>query len=147
LPFASRNHAEYLSPDGSLSFRVVVGGDGEVLLGFVGYGWQTHTDELSALSGLSEHEAVGRFVRALLEDRAVIAASRFRGAVTDVWVTDRRASKDRYAAPCPSNVTGTIQAEAASGGVRIRTRCPPTAASATCTEQRSRRAFHKTADS
>jgi hypothetical protein len=90
---------EHLSPDGLLRFRVVVGDDGDVSLGFDGYAWHTHADVLSATSGLPQPEAVERYVRDLLEDRAVVALSRVGGAVAEAWVTDCPESESRHASP------------------------------------------------
>jgi hypothetical protein len=90
---------EYLSPDGLLRFQVVTGGDGDVHLGFDGYAWHTHADILAAVAGLPEADAVERFVRDLVENRAVIALSRTGGLLTDVWVTDEPASENRYLSP------------------------------------------------
>ncbi len=87
--------AEYISPDGSLRFIVDREGD-DVSLGFAGYEWHTHADLLVGSFGLSEQEAVARFVEDLLGDRSVIAVSRVRGVIQDVSITDDPASELRY---------------------------------------------------
>jgi hypothetical protein len=79
---------EYVSPDGSLRFLVVTADDGDVALGFQGFAWHTHADLLAAAACIPEAEAVGQFVEDLLGNRSVIAVSRVRGEVRDVWITD-----------------------------------------------------------
>jgi hypothetical protein len=87
---------EYVSPDGSLRFLIVSEDEGEVTLGFAGFSWHTHADVLAAVTGRSEAAAVERFVQEVLGNRAVIAVSRIRGEVQDVWVSDRPASESRF---------------------------------------------------
>src|SRR5437764_8577182 len=87
---------EYLSPDGSLRLVVMTEDDGDITLGFAGFAWHTHADVLAAFAGRSESEAVERFVHAVVGNQAVIAVSRIRGEVQDVWVSVDPASETRY---------------------------------------------------
>jgi len=87
---------EYVSPDGSLRLLVVSEDEGEVTLGFAGFSWHIHADILATVTGGSEAGAGERFVQDLLGNQAVIAVSRIRGEVQDVWVSDRPASESRY---------------------------------------------------
>ena len=64
------------------------GDDGDVSLGFAGYSWHTHADILASLSGLPEDQAVGRFVKNLLDGKAIIAIYRVGGVIRDVSVAD-----------------------------------------------------------
>ena len=86
-------NAEYVSPDGLFRFLVQTADDGVVCLGLDGFLWHRHPDELSDASGLSEQEAVERYVRNLLENRLVIAVSRVGEKITDVRVTEEPASE------------------------------------------------------
>jgi hypothetical protein len=86
-------NAEYVSPDGLLRFLVQTADDGVVCLGFAGYLWHRHPYELAAASGLSEQEAVERYVRDLLENRLVIAVTRVGGKITYASVTEDPASE------------------------------------------------------
>jgi hypothetical protein len=87
--------AEYISPDGLLRF-IIERGDDDVSLGFAGSEWHTHADLLAESLGVSEQEAVARFVEDLLKDRAIIAVSRVGGVIREVSVTDDPASELRY---------------------------------------------------
>jgi hypothetical protein len=92
-------NAEYVSPDGLLRFLVVTAEDGTVCLGFPGYLWHHHAQDLAAASGLSEQEAVERYVRDLLENRLVIAVTRVSEKVTYVKVTEDPASETHHLPP------------------------------------------------
>jgi hypothetical protein len=87
---------QYISEDGLLKFIVCADDDGDTALGFEGFAWHTHADILASLSGLSQPEAVRRFVNDILDDRAVIAVSRIGAAIHDVWVTEIPASELKY---------------------------------------------------
>ncbi len=87
--------AEYISPDGLLRF-IIERDDGDVSLGFAGYEWHTHADLLAEAFGVSEQEAIARFVQDLLKDCSVIAVSRVGGIIQYVSVTDDPASELRY---------------------------------------------------
>jgi len=84
--------AEYISPDGLLRF-IVERDDDDVSLGFAGYEWHTHADLLAGSFGVAEQDAIRRFVEDLHRDRSVIAVSRVREVIQDVWVTDDPASE------------------------------------------------------
>ena len=77
----------YVSPDGLLTFLVIRRPD-DVGLGFDGFSWHRHGRILAALSGLSEEEAVERYVDALLSNESTIAIVRTDGRVTDIWIDD-----------------------------------------------------------
>jgi len=81
------NTREYRSPDGSLRFEVLTEDDGDVLLGFRGFEWHTHADLLAADFGVSEAEAVEKFVQKLLNSQSVIAISRVGGEIKDICIT------------------------------------------------------------
>ena len=87
--------AEHISPDGMLRF-VIERDDNDVSLGFSGFSWHTHADLLVGAYGATEQVAVARFVEELLNDCVVIALTRVRGVVQDVWVTDDPVSELRY---------------------------------------------------
>jgi hypothetical protein len=92
-------NAEYVSPDGLLRFLVQTADDGVVCLGFDGYLWHRHAHDLSTAWGISEQEAVQRYVRDLLENRLVIAVARVGGEVTCVNVTEDPASETLHIPP------------------------------------------------
>jgi hypothetical protein len=79
---------EHISPDGRLRLIVDADADGDLAVGFDGFQWHTHADLLASFSGLSEAEAVRRFVDDLLQDRSVIAVRRTAAEVRDVWISD-----------------------------------------------------------
>ena len=87
--------AEQISPDGLLRF-IIERDDEDVSLGFAGMQWHTHADLLAGACGVSEQEAIDRFVGDLLGDRSVIAVSRVGGVIRDAWVTDDPTSELRY---------------------------------------------------
>lgn len=91
--------AEYVSPDGLLRFLVQTADDRGVCLGFDGYLWHRHAHDLADAWGISEQEAVGRYVRDLLENRLVIAVARVGAKVTCVNVTDDPASETLHIPP------------------------------------------------
>jgi hypothetical protein len=92
-------NAEYVSPDGILRFLVQTADDGVVCLGFDGCLWHRHAHDLSAATGLSQREAVERYVRDLLENRAVIAVSRVGERITHMCVTEDPAAETLYLPP------------------------------------------------
>ncbi len=77
-------NAEYVSPDGLLRFLVQTATDGVVCLGFDGFLWHRHPFELTEGGRWTEQEAVERYIRDLLENRAVIAVMRVGGEVGTV---------------------------------------------------------------
>ena len=85
-----------MSDDGLLKLIVCREDDGDTAIGFEGFDWHTHTDLLASSWGLSEPDALRRFVDEVLDDRAIIAVSRARGEVRDVWITDDPDSDLRY---------------------------------------------------
>jgi hypothetical protein len=92
-------NAEYASPDGLLRFLVQTADDGVVCLGFDGYLWHRHAQDLAAAWGISEHVAVERYVQDLLENRLVIAVARVGGRVTSVNVTENPVSETHHIPP------------------------------------------------
>jgi hypothetical protein len=93
-------NAEYVSPDGLLRFLVQTADDGVVCLGFDGFLWHRHPDELTEGGRLTEQQAVERYVSDLLESRAVIAVSRTEeGRVVGARVTDDPASETLHLSP------------------------------------------------
>ena len=92
-------NAEYVSPDGVLRFLVQTADDGVVCLGFDGYLWHRHPDELTEGGRLSEQEAVERYVRDLLGNRAIIAVSRTGERVVAARVTEDPASETLHLPP------------------------------------------------
>ena len=77
---------EYVSPDNQLRF-VVDHDEQDVSLGFEGLPWHTHANVLASEFGISEELAVNRFVRDLLSNHCILAASRIGGTIRDVWIT------------------------------------------------------------
>jgi hypothetical protein len=92
-------NATYTSPDGLLRFLVQTADDGVVCLGFDGYLWHRHPNELTTAGGLSEQEAVERYVRDLIENRAVIAVWWAGEKATAVWVTEDPGSETLFLPP------------------------------------------------
>jgi hypothetical protein len=80
---------EHRSPDGLLTFKFGRDDYGDSCLGFDGYSWHTHGDILASLSGLSETEAIRRFIDDLIGSLAIICITRASGKIRDVWVADR----------------------------------------------------------
>src|SRR5262245_20520072 len=91
--------AEYVSHDGLLRFLVQTADDGVVCMGFAGSFWHRHPYELTNRGKLSEQEAIERYVRDLLENRAVIAVMREGAEVVQVKVTEDPASETSYLEP------------------------------------------------
>jgi hypothetical protein len=87
---------EHRSDDGLLKLIVCRENDGDTGIGFEGFLWHTHADILASSSGLSEPDAIRRFVEDVLDDRAIIAISRIDGIAEDVWITDDPTSELRY---------------------------------------------------
>ena len=83
-----RTLEEHVTPDGRLRFLVVADADGELALGFDGFASHTHADILASLSGLSQDDAVRRYIDDLRNDRSVIALWGIPGETRDVWVSD-----------------------------------------------------------
>jgi hypothetical protein len=79
---------EHVNSDGRLRFLVVTDNDGDVSLGFDGFPWHTHADILAATTGLTESEAVRRFVDDLVSGRSVIVLWSVGEELRDVWVSD-----------------------------------------------------------
>jgi hypothetical protein len=79
---------EHRTPDGLLTFKVGREQNGDVCFGFEDYGWHTHADTLSSLSGLPEDAAVRKFVDALINNRSIIAIARVENKIRDVWIAD-----------------------------------------------------------
>jgi len=72
---------QYVTTDGLLRF-IVVSDEGDLSIGFDGFGWHTHADILASTSGLPEDVAVRQFVDALLKNQSILAfgcASRLNG--------------------------------------------------------------------
>lgn len=92
-------NAEYVSPDGLLRFLVQTADDGVVCLGFDGYLWHRHPNELTDGGRLSEQEAVERYVSNLLESRAIIAVTRAGERVVGARVTEDPASETLSLSP------------------------------------------------
>lgn len=86
---------EHHTPDGLLTFLVKRCNDGDVCLGFDGFAWHTHAEILVWKSGLSEDEAVRKFVDDLVGSHAIIAIARVGVRIRDVWVSDI-ATPDKY---------------------------------------------------
>jgi hypothetical protein len=92
-------NGEYVSPDGLFRFLVQTADNGVVCLGFDGHLWHRHPCELTEGGKLSEQAAVERYVRDLLENRAVIAVTRAGGKVVDARVTEDPASETLHLPP------------------------------------------------
>jgi len=79
---------EHISPDGLLRFRVVLGEDGDISLGFARFPWHTHADILAALTGLPEPEAVRRYVDDLIGGASVVTLWSVAGELSDIWMSE-----------------------------------------------------------
>lgn len=88
---------EHVSPDGHLRLRVCTYLDGDIVVGFDGFSWHTHADLLAAAYGLSERDAVSRFVNDVLNGERVLVMWSVDGRLKDVWVSDDPAKDARYA--------------------------------------------------
>jgi hypothetical protein len=73
-----------MSDDDLLKLIVCRGDDGDMAIGFEGFPWHTHANILASSSGLSEPDAIRRFIDDVLDDRAIIAVSRVGGVAGDV---------------------------------------------------------------
>lgn len=88
--------SRHVSPDGLLTFAVVVDEAGNVSLGFEGHPWHTHADILAEIRGTTQEVAVAQFLDELLGNRAVIATATIAGRIADVWVSDDPAKPDPH---------------------------------------------------
>jgi hypothetical protein len=68
----------------------------DIILGFEGTPWHTHGDLLASECELPAGEAVTRFVKALLQNRAVVAIASVEGVVAGIWVADDLLKSDPY---------------------------------------------------
>lgn len=91
--------AEYVSPDGLLHFTVETADNGVVCLGFPDCLWHQHAHGLSNAWGVSEQQAIERYVKEFLENRLVIAVTRIEGKINCVNVTDDPASETLHLPP------------------------------------------------
>src|SRR3712207_4802138 len=95
---------EHHSSDGVLTL-VVVRDEGDITVGFRGYGWHTHGDVLAATyqiargDVLTSDAATDRFVDEVLTNRAVVVVQRIEGNIRDVWVTDDVTREVRHRHP------------------------------------------------
>jgi hypothetical protein len=87
---------QHMSGDGHLKIIVCRYDDGDTAIGFEGFPWHTHADTLATLSGLSEQDAIRRFIDDVLDDRSIIVVSRVEGAAGEVWITDDPATELRH---------------------------------------------------
>jgi hypothetical protein len=72
----------HTSDDGLLKLIVWCEDDGDTAVGFEGFAWHTHADNLGLCSGLSDADAIRRFIGDVLGDRAVIAVCRVGSVVS-----------------------------------------------------------------
>src|ERR1700681_2130821 len=87
----------YESPDGKLRFKVVMGDDGHIIVGFEGFPWHTHGDLLMWEDvSASEEVTVARFVEDLLQNKTIIAVNRRAETILDIRVTDDPRADLRY---------------------------------------------------
>ena len=90
---------EHFSPDRLMRLIVTRNADGDVSIGFDGFGWHTHGDILAALAGLPEKEAIRQFVDQIIGDHQIIVVSRVDGEVRDIWPTDDPKQEFEYKPP------------------------------------------------
>jgi hypothetical protein len=76
------------SRDGLLTFLITQDDDGDITIGFDGFGWHTHGDLLTALSNLSEADALAQLTANVLNDRKVIVLHFVRDKLDDVWLAE-----------------------------------------------------------
>jgi hypothetical protein len=76
------DEARYKTPDGKFTLLVIPADD---LIGFEDYPWHTHGDFLPSVYQI---DSVREFLEALFSDQLVIAVSRIKEHIRDVWVTD-----------------------------------------------------------
>ncbi len=74
-------------PDGSLRLLVTKPG-GDLSIGFQGYGWHTHGSILAELSGQTEEEALGSFIRDIIEGVRKVYILKNKDVIVDVWVDE-----------------------------------------------------------
>ena len=87
---------EFVSPDGDLRLIVQTDDDGDVSIGFAYTRWHTHASILAELTGLSEDEAVRRYVGRVVNSEAVIALLSVGGKLSDMWVCDDPDADAKY---------------------------------------------------
>jgi hypothetical protein len=90
---------EHCSPDRFLRLLVIRDDEDDISIGFDGYTWHTHGDILASLSGRPAEEAIREFVGRIIGDDVIIAISRVKGEIRDVWLTDDPGKEFRYKPP------------------------------------------------
>ena len=93
--------SDHISPDGALRF-LVRSPDGDITMGFDGFGWHTHGDLLAAMPSESPEKAAEHFVAMLTAGELIIAISKVSGTTRDIWITADPAADLRY---CPAAET------------------------------------------
>jgi hypothetical protein len=86
---------EHVSPEGLLKF-LVVDDNGTICLGFDGYPWHTHPDLLAVTYGVSEEDAIHKFIDSLLNGEVTIVISKTNGVIKDIWITDNKDEELKY---------------------------------------------------
>lgn len=87
------NEQKYPTPDGR--FALVVDADGGI--GFDGYYWQTHVDELPRYKTDPPVATIPQLLDALVEHRLVLVISRFEDSgdeIRGVWITHDPVAED-----------------------------------------------------
>ena len=78
----------YTSPDGLLTLLVEPIENGDWAIGFDGFPWHIHPDQLLRTYGETAEHALENFVSAILNSKEVILVTRRDGKVVDAFVSD-----------------------------------------------------------
>ena len=87
----------FVTPDRLLRL-IVRAADNGLTLGFDGFPWHTHSAVLGAPVTAYPEAAVEQWVHDLIAGKRIIALSKVRGVIQDVWVTDNPAKERRFTA-------------------------------------------------
>jgi hypothetical protein len=87
---------EHRSPDGLLRLVVRKAEDGDIIIGFDGYPWHTHPEGEPSNGDWSDTEAIRRCINRIISNGVLIAISRTKGQISDIWRSDDPANDLRY---------------------------------------------------
>jgi hypothetical protein len=78
----------YKSPDGLLTLIVRQIEPNDWVIGFDGFPWHTHPDQLLGIYGDTAKSALENFVSAILNNREIILVSRSAGGIVEAFISD-----------------------------------------------------------
>ena len=91
-------YEEHVSPDGKLHFFLQEA-DGDIILGFHGYGWHTHGDLLESMYAGGPSKAAAQFAADLISGKLTVAVYSVSGKTRDIRVSTDPAADLRYCEP------------------------------------------------